>query len=34
MVKLVKFKDINQEELDKIINKHYTHWKQFYKEVK
>lgn len=33
MVKLVKFKDINEEELDKIINKHYTHWKQFNKEL-
>lgn len=29
MVKLVKFKDITNEELDRIINKHYTHWKQF-----
>ena len=29
MVKLVKFKDITKEELERIINKHYTHWKQF-----
>ena len=29
MVKLVKFKDITNEELDRIINKHYTHRKQF-----
>lgn len=31
MVRLIKFKNINKEELDKIINKHYTHWKQFNK---
>lgn len=29
MIKLVKFKDITKEELERIINKHYTHWKQF-----
>lgn len=29
MVKLVKFKDITKKELEIIINKHYTHWKQF-----
>ena len=29
MVKLVQVKDITKEELERIINKHYTHWKQF-----
>lgn len=29
MIKLIKFKNINEKDLDKIINKHYTHWKQF-----
>lgn len=29
MVQLVKFKDIKEQELEKIINKHYTYWKQF-----
>lgn len=33
MVRLIKFKNINKEELDKIINKHYTHWKQFNKAL-
>ena len=29
MTKFIKFKDISKEDLDKIINKHYTHWHQF-----
>ena len=29
MTRLIKFKNISEQDLDKIINKHYTHWKQF-----
>ena len=29
MTKLIRFRDITTEDLDKIINKHYTHWHQF-----
>ncbi len=29
MTRFIKFKDISKEDLEKIINKHYTHWHQF-----
>lgn len=29
MMQLIKFKDISKEDLEKIINMHYNHWKQF-----
>ena len=29
MTKLIRFRDITTKDLDKIINKHYTHWHQF-----
>ena len=33
MLRLTKFKNISEQDLDKIINKHYTHWKQFSDEI-
>lgn len=33
MVTLIKFKDIDEQDLNKIINKHYTYWKQFSNEM-
>ena len=33
MLRLIKFKNISEYDLDKIINKHYTHWKQFSDEM-
>ena len=33
MLRLTKFKNISEQDLDKIINKHYTHWKQFSDEM-
>ena len=29
MIKLVKFNKLKEKDLDKIIDKHYSHWKQF-----
>lgn len=29
MITLIKFKDISKQDLNKIIEKHYTHWHQF-----
>ena len=29
MIRLVKFNKLKDKDLDKIIDKHYTHWKQY-----